>query len=434
MNDNKHSVIHEFDFSLIGEFFKNLERQGPGSEQVTQLALQLTGINLSEEIKIADIGSGTGGQAFHLAKHTQGTIEALELMPEFVKIFREKVKHSEYSSRINVNEGSMFDLSFEENSLDLIWAEGSIYHIGFEKGLEEWKKFLKPEGIIAVSEASWFTDAPPKEIYDFWNDNYRGIDMISNKIRQMEKAGYKVMAHFILPEESWWNYFNPIRKHTPDFLREYSNNKSAEGLAKMLNGEADLYKKYKDYYGYVFYIGKKIKEKKLNFTIRPEVIEEKSEIYNLIKTAFETANVKDGDEQDFAENLRKGNKYIPELALVAELDNKLIGHIMLTKTLVTNSDGNSFEALLLAPLSVLLEYRNKGVGSELIAAVGRLAKNMGYKAIFLVGDPAYYSRFDFKKTSLYGIHPKSNIPEQYVQVKELIPGALDGISGNVDCC
>lgn len=173
---------------------------------------------------------------------------------------------------------------------------------------------------------------------------------------------------------------------------------------------------------------------KPDFTIRPEREDEEEEIYNLIRTAFKTANVKDGDEQDFASGLRKSANYIPELALVARTEEKLIGHIMFTKTYVTHPDGTTFEALLVAPVSVFLEYRNKGVGGALIRRGFEFARAMGYKAAFLVGDPAYYQRFGFVKTSTYGIRPKNEIPEQYVMVKELEPNALDGITGTVQCC
>ena len=114
--------------------------------------------------------------------------------------------------------------------------------------------------------------------------------------------------------------------------------------------------------------------------IRRETPEEFSMIYDLVKVAFQTAKVSDGKEQDFVNQLRNSGNYIPELALVAEESGKLIGHIMLTKTYIT-SDKNKFETLLLAPISVALEYRNKGVGSKLITQSFKLAKKMGYTSV-----------------------------------------------------
>ncbi len=164
--------------------------------------------------------------------------------------------------------------------------------------------------------------------------------------------------------------------------------------------------------------------------IRRERPDEFPEIYNLVKIAFQTAKVADGREQDFVNQLRSGGNYIPELALVAEENGKLIGHIMLTRTYIDIS-GKKFETLLLAPISVVLEYRNKGVGSGLIKESFKLAREMGYTSVLLVGDPGYYHRFGFKASVDFGVKNADKIPDQYVMMCELVPGALAGINGTV---
>lgn len=166
--------------------------------------------------------------------------------------------------------------------------------------------------------------------------------------------------------------------------------------------------------------------------IRKESEEEFNQIYDLVKIAFQTAKVSNGDEQNFVNKLRASGNYIPELALVAEENGKLIGHMMLTKAYIINDD-HRHEVLYLAPIAVALEYRSKGIGSELIRESFRLARNMGYTAVVLVGDPAYYNRFGFKSAITFGIKPKMEIPDEYVMACELVPGALNGISGVTDC-
>ena len=167
--------------------------------------------------------------------------------------------------------------------------------------------------------------------------------------------------------------------------------------------------------------------------IRRETPEEFSQIYELVKVAFKTAKVSNGKEQDFVNQLRSSGSYIPELALVAEENGKMIGHIMLTKTYIVNS-GNKFETLLLAPISVALEYRNRGVGSNLIKESFKLAKGMGYTSVILVGDPAYYHRFGFKAAVNFGIKHAHNIPDENVMACELVQDALCGIGGTTVCC
>ena len=153
-------------------------------------------------------------------------------------------------------------------------------------------------------------------------------------------------------------------------------------------------------------------------------------VYDLVKVAFQTAKVANGNEQDYVNKLRANANYIPELALVAEEGAKLIGHIMLTKTYVA-TDGLKFQALLLAPLSVALEYRKRGVGSKLVRESFGLAKNLGYKAVFVVGDPAFYGRFGFKSSVKFGIKHVPAIPDEYVMFHEFSAGALAGVTGTV---
>ena len=152
----------------------------------------------------------------------------------------------------------MDSLSFVTEELDLIWSEGAIYIIGFERGLKEWRKFLKPGGFIAVSEASWFTEDRPAEIEEFWENAYPEIDIIPHKVIQMQKAGYIPVAAFVLPEYCWTdNFYTPQVSAQEKFLKKYAGNKTAEEFIEYQRHEAGLYYKYKDYYGYTFYIGKK---------------------------------------------------------------------------------------------------------------------------------------------------------------------------------
>jgi putative acetyltransferase len=153
-------------------------------------------------------------------------------------------------------------------------------------------------------------------------------------------------------------------------------------------------------------------------------------IYDLVKVAFQTAKVSDGDEQNYVNKLRASPNYIPDLALVAEEDAKLIGQIMLTRTAITSGE-SKVEVLLIAPLSVALEYRNRGVGSKLVEKSFELAKRLGYKAVLVVGDPAYYGRFGFRSSASFGIQHVPAIPDPYVMAIELTTGSLAGVAGTV---
>lgn len=249
--------IHDFDFSLICEYFANVERQGPGSPEVTVKALSFID-NLTNSSKIADIGCGTGGQTMVLAKNSLGQITGIDLFASFIDIFNANSRKLNLKDRVKGIIGSMDNLPFQDEELDLIWSEGAIYNIGFERGLKEWRKFIKKGGYIAVSEASWLTEKRPAEIDKYWNDAYPQIDTIANKTAQMQKAGYIPKATFILPENCWTDHFYAPQVTAQEiFLKKHAGNKAAEDLIKEQRREAELYSRYKDYYGYVFYIGKK---------------------------------------------------------------------------------------------------------------------------------------------------------------------------------
>jgi SAM-dependent methyltransferase len=256
--DNENKSIHEFDFNLICEYFSNLERQGPGSPAVTIKALSFID-NLIDESLIADIGCGTGGQTMVLAQESAGNIKGIDLFPTFIDLFNINAGKLGLQDRIKGIVDSMDNLPFKKEELDLIWSEGAIYNIGFERGLNEWRKFLKKGGYIAVSEVSWFTEERPVDIEKFWQDAYSEIDTIPNKVGQMQRAGYIPVATFILPENCWTEHFyTPQIEVQENFLKKYEGNKTAEEFITSERHEAQLYYKYKEYYGYVFYIGRKI--------------------------------------------------------------------------------------------------------------------------------------------------------------------------------
>lgn len=255
---NEIKSIHEFDINLICEYFSTLERQGPGSPKITNKALSFVE-NLTEKSHIIDIGCGTGSQTMVLAQHTQGNITGIDLFPRFIDLFNINATKLNLQNRVKGIVASMEEMPFQHKSLDLIWSEGAIYNIGFEKGLHEWRKLLKPGGYIAVSEVSWFTEQRPAEIEEFWQDAYDGIDTMPNKVAQMQYAGYVPVAAFILPENCWLEHFYiPQKKADKVFMKKHAGNKAAADFIANQQHEAQLYRKYKAFYGYAFYIGKKI--------------------------------------------------------------------------------------------------------------------------------------------------------------------------------
>jgi SAM-dependent methyltransferase len=246
------------ELELIIDLHKNSERQGPGSEKETLKALDFIKLPGDRKLKIADIGSGSGGQTITLAQNLNGQITAVDLFPEFLYELNEKSEKLGLKEKIVTLQKSMEDLPFKNEEFDIIWSEGAIYNVGFENGIKKWKTYLKVGGYLAVSEITWITNSRPKEIEDYWKQEYSEIDIASNKINILETNGYLLVGYFYLNQDSWIeNYYKPMEERFCAFLKRNNNSELANKVVKEYRSEINLYLKYKDYYGYGFYIAKK---------------------------------------------------------------------------------------------------------------------------------------------------------------------------------
>ena len=254
--DKKNPIITNFDLKIIADYFKELNRQGPGGDEQTEKALSFIP-ELSSMKRIADIGCGAGAQTRVLATHTEAEIIANDLLPEMIEELNRRMARLGLENRVKTILSSMTNLPFEDESLDLIWAEGSIYNIGFEKGFAEWKRFLKKGGYIAVSECCWLSAARPAQL-DYFSVNFPEISQISGKIDIIERLGYKPVAHFILPEYCWTdNYYSPMTEYMDIFLKRHHNSPAATDLVKFQKEDVALYQMNKEFFGYVFFIARK---------------------------------------------------------------------------------------------------------------------------------------------------------------------------------
>lgn len=168
----------------------------------------------------------------------------------------------------------------------------------------------------------------------------------------------------------------------------------------------------------------------MEIKLRQETEQDHKSVFQVIQKAFENEEYSDHKEQFLVERLRKSNTFIPELSIVAEVDNKNVGHILLTKLEIEN-DINTYESLALAPVSVLPEFQGKGVGSKLILHSHEVAKELGYKSIILLGHEKYYPRFGYELTNKYGIEMPFDVPAENCMVAVLAKNGLSGVRGKV---
>lgn len=243
---------------LIIDFYKDLNRQGPGSDEQTKKALRSIHFQ-TDHPQIADIGCGTGAQTETLA----GELHAEIIAVDFLEAFLQKLKKRFETINLPVKTlcADMSDLPFSKHAFDLIWSEGAVYNMGFEQGIRYWNQFIKPDGFLALTELSWLTDERPPALDDYWKHAYPGIGTITRNIGLLEQNGYCLTDHFTLPSTCWTaNYYKPIQENMAAFLNRWNHAPEAQALVRENEQEMQYYEKYHTYYGYTFYIAQKKNE------------------------------------------------------------------------------------------------------------------------------------------------------------------------------
>lgn len=240
---------------VFWELHDGLPRQGPGSDGQTRKAYDLLP-NLTSP-RILDVGCGPGMQTLELARISGGDIVAVDIFDSFLDELRQRARQEGLAERITTANKSMDALDFPDESFDVVWSEGAIYLIGFEKGLMEWKRLIKPGGFLAVTELSWLKD-PPVELATYWQEQYPAITAIGENRRAIKGAGYGLIDAFSLPPEAWWkDYYSHIQKRIPALRNKYAGNDESLAFLKAEEEEMRMHKTYSDWYGYVFYVMEK---------------------------------------------------------------------------------------------------------------------------------------------------------------------------------
>ncbi len=152
-------------------------------------------------------------------------------------------------------------------------------------------------------------------------------------------------------------------------------------------------------------------------------------ILSVVKNAFEHMLYSDQTETELVKCLVNSDSYISSLSLVAELDTKIVGHILLSKIQIEIVKSEPIASLALAPLSVEPMYQKKGIGTQLIHNAHSIALDEGYHSVTVVGNDQYYSKFGYRPSTDFNIRLPFDIPEKYCMILELIPHSLDNISG-----
>ena len=232
-------------------------RQGPGGDEETRRAIELARLDPDAPLTIADVGCGTGATTLVLARALNARVTAIDALPAFIERLRERADREGLGNRIQAQVGNMASLPFDEDALDVLWSEAAIYNMGFEAGIRAWRRFLRPNGVLVVSELTWTSSTRPVEVERHWRAEYPGITTASENIRMLEEAGYRPLGFFFLPPRCWANYYEPLRRAFQGFLERHEQSEKAQQIVAAEQKEIELYRERGEWYGYAFYIARK---------------------------------------------------------------------------------------------------------------------------------------------------------------------------------
>jgi putative acetyltransferase len=142
------------------------------------------------------------------------------------------------------------------------------------------------------------------------------------------------------------------------------------------------------------------------------------------------------DEAELVRSIMSDPSAEPALSLLAHIDGRAVGHILFTRAEVTSSP-STVTASILAPLAVMPEAQNQGIGGKLIEVGLDILQKQGTGLVFVLGYPEYYTRHGFEPAFPHDLTAPYPIPEKVSDawmVQALRPGLLGSIQGQVSCC
>ena len=253
--------MNDDELNLLIDLHIRQERQGPGSEETSRRALEATGLLATphpNQLRMADVGCGTGASTLMLARETFGHVTAVDFLQAFLDQLMVHASAAGLQEHVSTLCADMSSLPFEPGSLDLIWSEGAIYNMGFKEGIQAWKPFLQTGAFLVLSEIAYLTDHPAPELQAYWNEAYPQIGTIADKTQALEDAGYEVVTSFPLPADCWeTSYYGPLEAQFDPFLARHSGSELASAIVDNERAEIALYRQHASEISYGMFVARK---------------------------------------------------------------------------------------------------------------------------------------------------------------------------------
>ena len=186
---------------------------------------------------ILDIGCGLGTPTMELARLSNGNILGLDIDEALLDDLTKRIEKAGLSDSVRTLKCSMFEMEFPEESFDIIWSEGAIAFIGFERGLREWGRLLRGEGYLGIHD----------ELGD-----------LDKKLETVSKCGYTLLGHFVIGWERWLaEYFGPMKEEIDRVRKERPDDPAVLRALEDGQQEIDMFNKDRSRNTSVFFVMQK---------------------------------------------------------------------------------------------------------------------------------------------------------------------------------
>lgn len=238
-------------YDPIELLFGGMEKLGPGDNANTLRVLDL--LPRRDFRLVIDAGCGSGRQTLALAKALGTLIHPVDVYEPFLKDLTRRAQEAGLEHLVQPHCIDMQDFAETFQDIDLLWAEGSAYNIGFSNALTSWASSITPGGFLVVSELSWIREQVPDQVKAFFQSGYPDMQSVHRNIEVSENAGYKVLDTHTLPRESWVEGYYDILRPRAQALKDHADASVREFAREMLT-EIEIFEISQDSYGYVFFV------------------------------------------------------------------------------------------------------------------------------------------------------------------------------------
>jgi SAM-dependent methyltransferase len=231
--------------------FADMDKLSPGDDSITLYVLRSLPQHRFEVV--VDAGCGAGRQTLVLANELGTPIEAVDSYQPFLNRLKRRAEEKGLAHLVQTHCMDMKNIPSVFPGVDLLWAEGAAYNIGFANALTTWAKAIRPDAFAVISELCWLREQISDVVADFFRSGYPDMQSVPQNIAIAERAGYKIFDIYTLPKEAWMKDYYDVLEPRAKSLANHSDVAVRDFAVETLK-EIETFKISEDSYGYVFYV------------------------------------------------------------------------------------------------------------------------------------------------------------------------------------